>query len=193
MWTSHNYTYISFLYSLLPLPASRPSRSLQSTRLDSLFHTATSHQPSILHLIVYICWCYFLCLSHSLPPILYICVSILSLKIDSSITFFLDSMYMCYILYLFFSFWLTFCITGSRFIYLARTVSDLFLLWLSNIPLIFHCMYVPHLQYFIVYITIPLLMDIIGCFHVLTTVNCAAVYWGASVFFSYGLLKVNAQ
>ena len=38
--------------------------------------------------------------------------------------------------HLFFSFWLTsFCVTGSQCIHLSSTDSDLFLLWLSNIPL----------------------------------------------------------
>ena len=37
-----------------PLPSSLPSRWSQSSRLDSLCYTATFHQLSILHLIVYI-------------------------------------------------------------------------------------------------------------------------------------------
>ena len=64
-------------------PPSRPSRSSQSARLGSLYYTATSHQPSVVHRIVCICWCYFLHPSHSLPPpyILHLCVSIPSLQI----------------------------------------------------------------------------------------------------------------
>ena len=54
MRISHNCTYISSLLSLPTLPPSLPSRSLQSTRLDSLCYTATAHQLSILHMIVYI-------------------------------------------------------------------------------------------------------------------------------------------
>ena len=55
MQISHNYTYISSLLSLPPLNPSHPSMSSQSTRLDSLCDTATSHQLSILHMIAYIC------------------------------------------------------------------------------------------------------------------------------------------
>ena len=51
-------------------------------------------------------------------------------------TIFLDSIYMHYIQYLFFSFWLTsLCIIGSRFIHLIRTDSHALFLQLSNIPL----------------------------------------------------------
>ena len=116
--------------------------------------------------------------------ILYICVSILSLRIDSPITFFLDSIYMCYSLYLFFSFWLTFCITGSRFIHLTRTVSQSFLIWLSNIPLIFHCRYEPHLQYFTLCIYHSSVDGRVGCFRVLAIVSSAAVNIGVHVSFS---------
>ena len=64
-------------------------------------YTATSHQLSILHLIVCICWCYFLHSSHSLPPRL--CPQVCSLPLylhsfptDRFIdTIFLDSTYTC--------------------------------------------------------------------------------------------------
>ena len=55
--------------AFLPFP-SHLSRSSQRARLGSLWHSATSHQLSILHLVVYICWCYFLNSSHSLPPLM---------------------------------------------------------------------------------------------------------------------------
>ena len=61
-----HYFYMYKIYTpLSPIP---PPRSSQSARLFSLCYTATSHQPSVLHMIVYICWCYFLHLSHSLLP-----------------------------------------------------------------------------------------------------------------------------
>ena len=44
---SHNYTYIPCLWSLPPTP--HLSRSSQSTRLGSLYYTATSHHLSILN------------------------------------------------------------------------------------------------------------------------------------------------
>ena len=88
-WISHNYTYIPSVFSLRPLHSSHASRSSQNSRLGSLRYTATSHQLSILHLIVYICWCHFL----TPPPHVYksipcIGVSIPSLQIGSSISFF---------------------------------------------------------------------------------------------------------
>ena len=52
MQISHNYTYITSLSSLPPLP---DPRSSQSTRLGSLCYTATSHQLSLLHMAAYIC------------------------------------------------------------------------------------------------------------------------------------------
>ena len=68
MQISHNYTYIPCLLSLPPLFPAYSSRSSQSTRLDSLCYTATSHQLSVLHTVMYICrWC-FSCLSQSLLP-----------------------------------------------------------------------------------------------------------------------------
>ena len=84
-WINCIYTHIPSLMSLPPLPPSHPSRSSQSglspsyqTGLPPLY--STSHQLSILHIIVYISWCCFLHSSHSLPPyydlksIFYICI-----------------------------------------------------------------------------------------------------------------------
>ena len=53
---SHNYTYIPSLLSFLPLPASHPSRLSQSAWLGSFFYIATSHQLSILHMVVLCCF-----------------------------------------------------------------------------------------------------------------------------------------
>ena len=52
MQISRNYTYITSLLSLPPLP---DPRSSQSTRLGSLCYIATSHQLSFLHMAAYIC------------------------------------------------------------------------------------------------------------------------------------------
>ena len=90
MQISHNYTHITSLLSLPPLPSSHTSRSSQSAKLGSLCYTTTSHQLSLLYMIVYICQCYFLHLSHSFLPPLYPfsnCVSIPSLQIGSSMPF----------------------------------------------------------------------------------------------------------
>ena len=65
---SHNYMYIT---SLPPLPLPHPSRSAQSARLSSMYYIGTSYQLSILHMVVYIYWCYFVYSSHSLLLVLY--------------------------------------------------------------------------------------------------------------------------
>ena len=96
-----NYANIPFFPNFLPFPPSHPFRSSYSTRLGSLCCTESSHQLSILHLIVYICWYYFLHLSYSLTTSL--CPQIHSLHLHlTSVpanrfinTIFLDSIYMC--------------------------------------------------------------------------------------------------
>ena len=70
MQISHNYTHITSLLSLPPLSSSHTSRSSQSARQGSLCYITTSHQLSLLYMIVYKCQWYFLHLSHSfLPPL----------------------------------------------------------------------------------------------------------------------------
>ena len=64
------YIYSPSLLSLPPNSLSHPSRSSQITRLGFLCYTASSHCLSILHIIVYICQCYFLNLSHPYLPLL---------------------------------------------------------------------------------------------------------------------------
>ena len=65
MQISHNYTYITFLLSCVSLSPSHLSRSSQSAGW-----TPRVIQLSILHMVVSICQCYFLHLSHSfLPPV----------------------------------------------------------------------------------------------------------------------------
>ena len=79
-WISHHYPHIPSLWSLPPIPLSRPSRSSPSTRRDSLCYTATSHQLSISHTTAYICRCCFPPWSHS--PLL-CCVHSLHLSLHS--------------------------------------------------------------------------------------------------------------
>ena len=66
---SHNFWYMYIyqkLYIYISLPPESPSphppslKSSQSARLAFLSYIATSHQLSILHMVVYICQCYFL-------------------------------------------------------------------------------------------------------------------------------------
>ena len=60
----HTYIPISSpSWTSLPSSLSHPSRSSQSTKLISLCYAAASHQPTILHSVVYICWCH----SHLAP------------------------------------------------------------------------------------------------------------------------------
>ena len=69
MQISHNYTYIPTFWNLPHLTPFYPSRLSQSTRLGSLCYIASSHQLSILHMVVYTCQYYFLhSSSHSLLP-----------------------------------------------------------------------------------------------------------------------------
>ena len=97
-------------------------------------------------------------------PVLFICVSILALKIGSSVPFFLIST--------FFSFWLTsLCMTDSRSIYVSANNPILFLLYSW---IIFHCICVPHLLY-------PFLCR--WLFHVLLITNSAAMNIGVRVSF----------
>ena len=97
-WTSRMYTYITISSpSCVPFPASisHPSRWSQSTELISLCYTAASHQPSILHLVVYICPCHSLTSSQPTPPspcvlksTFHVCVFIPVLPLGSSEPFF---------------------------------------------------------------------------------------------------------
>ena len=51
-WISYRYTYIPCLLKLSPSPSpSHPSRLIQSPCLSFLSHTASSHWPSILHMV----------------------------------------------------------------------------------------------------------------------------------------------
>ena len=65
-WISYTYTYIPISppsWFSLPPSLSHPFRWSQSTELISLCYAAASHQPTILHSLVYICQCY----SHFAP------------------------------------------------------------------------------------------------------------------------------
>ena len=55
MGISHNDTYIPTSLETPSAPPSHPSRSSKSTRLGSLYYSATSHQLSSLSMILYVC------------------------------------------------------------------------------------------------------------------------------------------
>ena len=107
------YMYPHILSLLLSLPPSQshPSRWSQSMELVFLCYASASHQLSILHLVVYICQCYSLTSSQlPLPPpsalkaVLYVCIYIPALPLDSSVAL-SEIPYICVsIWYLFFSF-----------------------------------------------------------------------------------------
>ena len=101
---SHIHTHVPISppsWASLPSSLSHPSRSSQSTELISLCYAAASHQPTILHSLVYICQCYShlpqLCPPtpchqvHSLCLPLYFCPAN---RLISTVFFFLDSIYM---------------------------------------------------------------------------------------------------
>ena len=106
--------------------------------------------------------------------ILYICISCIYAKYHISMHIYIYTHTYIYP-YLVFSFWLTsLYITGSRFIYLTRTNSNSFFLWVSNIPL---------------YIQTTASLSIFcwwtsSCFCVLAIVNSAAMNIGEHVSFS---------
>ena len=82
-------------------PQSHLSRLSQSTKLSSLCCTAVSHKLSISHMVMYICQCYSLSLSHPLLPLLCPEVHSLYLHLYSCLanrfmsTIFLDTIYVC--------------------------------------------------------------------------------------------------
>ena len=134
-------------WTSLPCPTpSHPSLLSQSHGLSSRSHTA--NPPGSIYM--WECICLHAILSITPPSsssscvhmsVLYVCISTAALHIDLSIPSF-KIQYICInILYLFFSFWLTsLCITGSEFIDLIRTDSNVFLFGLSN-SLLYICMY----------------------------------------------------
>ena len=85
------YIYIPSHLSLPPNSLSHPSRSSQITRLGFLCYIASSHCLSILRIIVNICQCYFLNLSH--PHLVLLCPQVHSI-LGSSVPVFQIS-YIC--------------------------------------------------------------------------------------------------
>ena len=131
----------------LPSPSlSHSSRLLLSLSLNSLGHTANSHQLSSLHWSCMLL-CYSIHIPSPLPPysshvyksVLHVSVSIAILQLDSSVPSF-QIPYVCVnIWYLLFSFWLaSLSITGSRFIHFIKLTQMCSFLWLSKIPLYIH-------------------------------------------------------
>ena len=123
-WISYMYTYILISPPSsvsLPPSLSHSSRWSQSTKLISLCYAVTSHQLSILHLVVYICQRY----SSSELFFFRVHIYVLAYGICFSLS---DLLY---------SVWQT--LGPSTSLQIAQFC---FFLWL-----IFHCIYVPHLLY----------------------------------------------
>ena len=132
---SHSDTHTPSVLSLSPLRPSNPSRSSKSTGLGCLLNVATSQQLSISHMIVCSCLSIRPALFSPLSP--QVCSLYLRLHSfpENSFINTVFSHSIC-IRYLLFSFRLTsLYITGSRFIHLSRTDSNLFFFMLSNSPL----------------------------------------------------------
>ena len=149
------------------LPSPTPSlHSLlsQSTGLSSLGHTA-----SLAGYLFYLwpCICFHAPLSirptlsfPQCPQICSLCLRLHCCPANRFIsTIFLESIHE--LIYIFFLF-LTYFTLCNRFIHLIRTDSNAFLLWLRSIPL-YICT--------IGSLSINLLLDILGSFHVLAIVN----------------------
>ena len=132
-WISHRYTLFPPFWTSLPSPIYPIPLDCQSTRMSSLCYTATSHLPSILHMVICM-FPYYLSIHPTLyfphcvhKSVLYVCVSTAALQTVSSIHLSIFHIYLL-IFNLLFSSWLTsLCITGSRFIYHTRIASNLFL------------------------------------------------------------------
>ena len=77
----------SLLRSLPPLLPSHPFRLSQSTELSSRCHTAAFHEPPILHMTVYICQCYSLCI--------YVCRDCVYMSVHPTLSFLLLSPQVC--------------------------------------------------------------------------------------------------
>ena len=112
-----------------------PQGCSSALALNVLFHASNLDWLSISHMVIYMFQCYSLkssdpCLLPQSPKLcsLYLCL-FCYLAYRVIITIFLNSIYMCYILFWCFSFWLTsLCIIGSSFIHLIRTDSNAFFL-----------------------------------------------------------------
>ena len=88
--------------------------------------------------------CYSLLTSHPLPPpptpapcqVCFLCLFLHCGPENKFIcTIFLDSIYMCQYTIFILLFLSSLCVIGSRFVHLIRNDSNVFLLWLSSIPL----------------------------------------------------------
>ena len=108
--------------------------------------------------------------------VLYVCISTAARQISPSVPSF-QIPYICIKIRLLFSFWLTsLSVKVSRFIYLIRTDPNMFLLWLSNIPL-----YIYMYSNFFIHSSVD---GHLGCFHAPGIVNNAAINIWIHVSFS---------
>ena len=150
MQISHNYTYITSLLSLSPLPQSL-SHHLGHYRVPGWAHVI---EKLFTIYLFYTWWCIYVCATFSICPtlsfphcvhksILSICASTPSLQRRSLIRFFQIHIYVLIFYIYFFS--LNYFILYNRLLGLSTSLE------LTQIHfygwIIFHCMYVPHLLY----------------------------------------------
>ena len=139
-------------WASLPSFVSHPSRSLQSTKPISVCYDAASHQPTILHSVVYICRCN----SHFAPAPLYhpmssspfsVYLFIPALPLDSSVLFYFI-LFRFHIYALAYGIWFS---LSDLFHSVWQTLSPSTSLQITHFHfflwLIFHCIYVPYLLY----------------------------------------------
>ena len=135
-WTCNGCTCVPHPEPTSHLPShSIPLGHPRAPALSTLYHASNLDWWFISHMIIYMFQCHSP-KSSSPRPLpqspkdysIHLCL-FCCLAYRDIVTVFLNSIYMCYILYWCFSLWLTtFCIVGSSFIHLIRTDLNVFFL-----------------------------------------------------------------
>ena len=151
----HTTTWIRHVYTSPPLrepPSHTPGLS-QSPGVSSLGSTANSPWPSTFHVLMYVSPRYSLHVSHWPPPPLCpetcaLCLCLCSCPASSFISTILSRFHSYALIYdiCFSHFRLTsLCVTGSKFIHLTRTDSNVFLSMTEQYSIVYIYIYIPQL------------------------------------------------